>query len=91
MAEIHVTAKGPDLFEVEVREGSSSTTHSVSVSAAELQRFGGGASGQELVRESFRFLLEREPKESILRRFELSVIARYFSEYPREILRRLGR
>jgi len=33
------------------------------------------------VRESFRFLLEREPKESILREFDLSVIKRYFPDY----------
>ena len=39
--------------------------------------------------ESFRFLLEREPKESILRSFDLTVISRYFSEYEREITRRV--
>jgi hypothetical protein len=41
------------------------------------------------VEESFRFLLEREPKESILRRFNLTVISRYFPEYEREIKTRL--
>ena len=41
------------------------------------------------MRRSFEFLLEREPKESILARFDLSVIARYFPEYDREIARRL--
>lgn len=35
-----------------------------------------------LVRRSFEFLLEREPKESILRRFDLRDIGRYFPEYP---------
>ena len=39
---------------------------------------------------SFRFLLAREPKESILSRFELPVIERYFPEYPEEIRGRLG-
>jgi hypothetical protein len=43
----------------------------------------------ELVRESFEFLLEREPKESIMRSFELSVIERYFPEYTGEIVKRL--
>ena len=37
----------------------------------------------DLVRRSFVFLLAREPKTSILRRFELLVIARYFPEYER--------
>jgi hypothetical protein len=44
---------------------------------------------EELVRRSFEFLLEREPKESILSRFDLSVINRYFPEYEREIKRSL--
>jgi hypothetical protein len=38
-----------------------------------------------LVRHSFQFLLEREPKESILRSFALPVIGRYLPEYEREI------
>jgi hypothetical protein len=32
----------------------------------------------------FQFLLEREPKESILRRFDVTVISRYFPEFERE-------
>ena len=35
-------------------------------------------------------VLEREPRESILRQFDLAAIARYFPEYEREIRRRLG-
>jgi hypothetical protein len=50
---------------------------------------GDAASPDALVRESFRFLLEREAKESILRSFDLMVIGRYFSEYRREIVKRL--
>ena len=44
-------------------------------------------SAEELVRRSFEFLLEREPKESILSRFDLTVISRYFPEYERLISR----
>ena len=43
-----------------------------------------------LIEESFRFLLEREPKESIMRTFELPVIERYFPDYAREITQRLS-
>lgn len=39
----------------------------------------------DLVEASFAFLLEREPKESILREFDLTVIGRYFPEYEQEI------
>ena len=39
----------------------------------------------ELVRKSFEFLLAREPKESILRSFNLKIISNYFPEYEGEI------
>jgi hypothetical protein len=79
-------------FEVVVREGKGETHHQVTLGEADLQRFGGGGvEPAALIRESFRFLLERESKETILASFDLSVIARYFPEYPREILIRLGR
>lgn len=44
-----------------------------------------------LVRESFAFLLAREPAGAVLPRFELSVISTYFPDYLDEISRRLSR
>ncbi len=41
---------------------------------------------EELLQKSFQFLLEREPKESILKKFDLSVIQRYFPEYESTII-----
>lgn len=41
--------------------------------------------GEELIRRSFEFLLKNEPKESILRRFNLKDIEHYFPNYPNEI------
>ena len=77
-------------FRVTVAEGGSRTTHQVTLSNEYYQRLARGAMTQEeLIRHSFEFLLEREPKESILSRFELPVIARYFPEYEREIAKRL--
>jgi hypothetical protein len=72
---------------VDVVDGGSSTHHTVEVSTAELDRWGRGRSAEELPRESFRFLLEREPKESILREFKISDITRYFPDYERAITR----
>ena len=40
---------------------------------------------EKLVRKSFEFLLAREPKESVLRSFNLKVISNYFPEYEGEI------
>jgi hypothetical protein len=45
----------------------------------------GKVSKEELIRKSFQFLLEREPKESILSRFNLRVINNYFPEFEKEI------
>ena len=45
----------------------------------------GTEDAEELVRRSFEFLLEREPKEAILHRFNLRDIKKYFPEYPRDI------
>ena len=42
-----------------------------------------------VVRESFRFLLEREPASSILPEFSLDVIPTHFPEYGREVPKRL--
>jgi hypothetical protein len=71
---------------VTVREGASSTTHHVTVSGSDLARLAPGATDpSDLVRRSFAFLLEREPKESILGRFDLPLIGRYFAEYERAI------
>jgi hypothetical protein len=42
------------------------------------------------VRASFAFLLDHEPKESILRAFDLPIIGRYFPRYEADVRRRLG-
>jgi hypothetical protein len=76
---------------VTVRDGSE-THHRVRVSRADITRLAPGASDPvELVEASFAFLLEREPKESILREFDLTVIGTYFPDYEREIGQRLAR
>ena len=42
---------------------------------------GGKIAKEELIKKSFEFLLEREPKESILSRFNLRIINQYFPEF----------
>ncbi len=77
-------------LQVTVKEGRGESRHRVTLRKADYERLSGGkVSPEALVIESFRFLLEREPKESILRSFDLTVIGRYFPEYEREIARRL--
>ena len=42
-------------------------------------------SKEELLNFSFNFLLEREPNTSILSKFEITVISKYFPEYISKI------
>jgi hypothetical protein len=73
--------KGAD-YDVLVDDGRGQTSHTVTVWPSDLERYASNASPEELIEASFRFLLEREPKEAILRKFELPVIERYFPDYP---------
>ena len=89
MAQINVKilSGGPEYtFEVTVKEAGSSTQHQVTLQEDDYERLVEAyVPPNKLVEESFRFLLEREPKESILRSFDLTVISRYFPEYERTI------
>ena len=90
MADIEVTETAGG-FSVTVSDGSGQTTHDVTVPAGYVTELGlADVDRKVLVERSFEFLLEREPKESIMRSFELSVIQRYFREYPDEIRRSMS-
>lgn len=73
-----------------VGSADRATEHEVIIDHATLDDLAPGATPEALVAESFRFLLEREPPESILRRFELPIIGRYFGDYAVEIRRRMA-
>jgi hypothetical protein len=89
-ADIHVEQLGDGEFRVRVIEGASESAHRVTLRPEDYSRLAAGkVEPKELVRRSFEFLLENEPKESILSRFDLSVIGRYFPQFEREIKRRL--
>jgi hypothetical protein len=82
---------GPLQFAVTVTEGSSETRHHVTMAQAQCDRLSAGKHTPEAcIRAAFRFLLDREAKESILGRFDVSVIQRYFPEFERELPRYLG-
>lgn len=90
MAQIRVARVRESEFEVTVQDGESRTLHTVVVLPGELARYApSGQSPERLLEASFEFLLEREPPEAILRKFDLPLIERYFPEYPQEIRRRL--
>lgn len=91
MTDISISALGAREFRVEVRDQQRETAHHVTVPERLVDELGPGADELErLVRESFGFLLEREPASSILPRFSLDEISQYFPEYEEELRRRLA-
>jgi hypothetical protein len=92
MAEIDVTvAEETDeawAFDVTVREPDGRSSHRMTVTRADLVDLRGeGSDPERFVRDSFEFLLAREPKESIMSRFDVRDIARYFPEFRERISR----
>jgi hypothetical protein len=88
LADINVTPTGDREFEVVVGEGES--THHVTVPEDLVAGLGLPEDDLEgVVRESFVFLLEREPASSIMPEFSLDVIPNYFPEFKEELPKRL--
>ena len=72
------------VFQVMVGKGSSSTSHEVVLEKKDQVRLG-YETPEKLVKKSFEFLLTKESKESILSKFNLMDISKYFSDYEVEI------
>lgn len=83
---IDVQTIDDNTFEVTVEEGGGTTKHTVTVDDEYYEKLTGGQiSKEELVKRSFEFLLEREPRESIFSQFTLQTITSYFPSYESEI------
>ena len=92
MIEVKRIGKGDPLaFEVIIRDGQGETRHEVTMSRATCERLVAGEHAPErLIEAAFRFLLDLEPKEAILRRFDVTVVSCYFPEFERELPRYLS-
>lgn len=69
-------------FAVMVEDGGSASEYTVTAARGDVERL--SREGEEpagFIERCFRFLLEREPRESILRTFDVSVISHYFPEF----------
>lgn len=75
-------------FLVTVSDHKSETKHKVVMTKSFYEEAKKKLSPEELVKKSFEFLLEREPKESILSSFDITQISRYFPEYGEKVLSR---
>jgi hypothetical protein len=75
----------PSEFQVVVRDGGGESRHSVTMAQETLDRLTAVHKAEAVVEAAFKFLLDREPKEAILKRFDITVISRYFPEFEREL------
>jgi hypothetical protein len=88
---IEVEQVGSDEFHVRLTEGKTEIQYVVTVKTSEYERISGKkVSPTELVRRAFDFLLARERKEEILRKFDLTIIGQYFAEFEEAMKRSLA-
>jgi hypothetical protein len=80
------------VFDVIARDARGESQHRVTIEPDEARRWARlGAEPLRCVEAVMRFLIDREPKESILSAFDMSVVRRYFPEFddafPRYLVR----
>ena len=81
--QINIKELSPNAFDVTIYSNTE-TNHQVTISddfIAEYQIK--NLTKKEIIEQSFLFLLERESNTSILRKFDIEVIANYFPEYKK--------
>ena len=83
--ELLITELSKDKFEITVKSNQI-TKHVVYVTDEMLFNLTKNEiSKKELLNFSFNFLLERETNTSILSSFDITVISKYFPEYPKKV------
>jgi len=84
---IKVKKKNEQVFLVTIEEENSRSEHEVTLDDSYYKKLTHGKiTKEELIEKSFKFLLEREAKESILSQFNLIIIKNYFPEYETYLL-----
>ncbi len=81
-------------FEVTVTERRNDfTTHVVTMAQADFSRYAQTRSAfvspEHVIETAFEFLLEQEPKESIMANFDITVISHFFPDFERTLVGRL--
>ena len=84
---VSIKRRTDDVFQVTVAD-SMTTTHEVTVNDQSLTDLTDDkVTKEQLLEFSFNFLLDREPNTSILSKFDINVISKYFSDYRDEVKR----
>src|SRR5262245_44363705 len=76
----------PFEFDVTVQDKQGESRYAVTLSRATYERLTASKYAPETcVKASFRFLLDREAKDSILQNFDVAVISQYFPDFEHEL------
>lgn len=88
MIQVNLVASGdPMKFDIRIQEDNGETQHQVTLQQSTYAKLIGDSAinPEDLVKSAFRFLLEREAKESILSQFDITVISTYFPDFEKRI------
>ncbi|MDA9914136.1 hypothetical protein OAO78_02510 [Methylophilaceae bacterium] len=81
--QIKIKELSPNAFDVTIYSNTE-TNHQVTISDNFVTEYQiKNLTKKEIIEQSFIFLLERESNTSILRKFDIEVIANYFPEYKK--------
>jgi hypothetical protein len=81
-----VSQGDPLSFKVTVKEKNGETHHQVTMNQSTYKKLTDGKITAECcIEAAFLFLLDHEPKESILSRFDVTVISRYFPSFEKDL------
>ena len=81
--QIKIKELSPNAFDVTIYSNTE-TNHQVTISDNFVTEYQiKNLTKKEILEQSFIFLLERESNTSILRKFDIEVIANYFPEYKK--------
>ena len=81
--QINIKELSPNVFDVTIYSNTE-TNHKVTISDNFITKYQiKNLTKKEIIEQSFIFLLERESNTSILRKFDIEVIANYFPEYKK--------
>jgi len=93
MAEVTVTKLMENqiyMFSVVVKDETSQTQHQVTLNKADYQRLtNGDVKPEHLIKKAFEYLLDQEPKEKILPKFDFTRIGLYFPNFHNDIKKRM--
>jgi len=90
MDNLTVTPGGPGRAGVQISEDSRLLSYVVTVPQEVVDQLGlADIETVDIVRETFYFLLEREPATAIMKEFSIDVVPKFFPEFYEELAARL--